>query len=106
MPTLPAAALPLAAIALLVALGACEASDEAIRNEFRQGSIEGCLESSRDSNAPPGFDWQRLCSCATDRVMEGKSARELAQLQPGTPEQREIVAQCMAEIRGDTKAGR
>ena len=50
MRTLPAAALPPAAILMLVALGACQASDEAIRNEFRQGSIEGCLESSRDSN--------------------------------------------------------
>jgi hypothetical protein len=91
-----------AAIALftLPALAACEDSDEALRNQFRQGSIESCLETASSAPAPPGFDWQRLCTCATERVMEGKSGAELARLEPGTPEQRRIVAQCAAEVRG------
>lgn len=88
------------------ALGACGETDEAVRNQFRQGSIQSCLDSSRSAPAPPGFDWERLCTCATDRVMEGKSGAELAQLEPGTPEQRRIVSQCLAEIRGEAaKAG-
>lgn len=96
-----AAALPLAALA------ACEASDEAVRNEFRQGSIQGCLQSAGNAPAPPGFDWERLCTCATDRVMAGKTGRELARLEPGTADQRRIVAECLAEIqRGGTKSGR
>lgn len=100
---------PATAVFALAALGvlcACEDSDEALRNQFRQGSIESCLESARAAPAPPGFDWERLCACATERVMEGKSGAELAQLEPGTPEQRRIVAQCAAEMRGGaTKAG-
>ena len=95
----------LAAALALATLAGCD-SDEAIRNEFRQGSIQSCMEASRNSPAPPGFSWERLCTCATDRVMEGKSGRELAQMQPGTEEQRRIVEQCIAEIqRGESKAG-
>ena len=82
-------------------LAGCGASDEAARNTFRQASIEGCLSASR-GQAPAGmanFDWNRLCTCATERVMEGKSASELAQLRPDGPGQREIVAQCLAEMQ-------
>ena len=94
------------AVLALAALAACEDSDEALRNQFRQGSIESCLESSRGAPAPPGFDWERLCTCATERVMEGKSGTELAKLETGTPEQRRIVAQCRIEVQGNAaKAG-
>ena len=90
-----------AAVSLLplAALAACGSSDEATRNAFREGSLRSCIEASRGRPAPPGFDWERLCACATDRVMEGKSGRELAQLQPGTDEQRRIVEQCVAEMQ-------
>lgn len=84
----------------LAALGGCEASDEALRNQFRQGAIEGCMQAAGERSAPAGIDWDRLCGCATDRVMEGKSGRELAQMQPGGEEQSRIVQQCLAEMRG------
>ena len=97
---------PAIAVFALTALAACEDSDEALRNQFRQGSIESCLEAARGAPAPTGFDWERLCTCATERVMEGRSGAELAQLEPGTPEQRRIFAQCRAEVRGNvTKTG-
>jgi hypothetical protein len=95
-----------AAALALTALTGCGESDETARNAFRQGSIDSCLEASRGTPAPPGFDWQRMCTCATERVMAGKTGAELAELQPGTPEQRRIVAQCAAEQTGRTKAGR
>jgi hypothetical protein len=102
MRTIPAAV----SLLSLAALAACGNSDEAARKAFREGSLSSCVEASRGRPAPPGFDWERLCTCATDRVMEGKSGRELAQMQPGTPEQRRIVEQCVAELQGQApKAG-
>ena len=84
-----------------LALAGCGASDETARNAFREASVEGCLSASR-GQAPAAlanFDWERLCNCATEKVMEGKSAAELAQLRPGDPGHRAIVAQCVAEIQ-------
>ena len=87
----------------LVALAACGVSEESARNTFRQSSIEGCVSASR-TQAPPalaGFDWERLCSCATDRIMEGKSVSELAQFTPGGPDQTAAVQQCVADMQRD-----
>lgn len=95
-----AAALPLTLVA------ACGSEDSA-RQAFRTNSIEGCVQASQGSSVPPqmaGFDWQRLCTCATDKIMEGKSASELAQLQPGGPGQTEAVQQCVAEMQRDGAA--
>ena len=87
-------------------LAACGPSEEAARNSFRQSSIESCVGASREVAAPQlaGFDWERLCSCATDRIMAGKSARELIQLEPGGPGQREAVEQCVIEMQRDGAA--
>ena len=84
----------------IAALAAC-GSEEAAQNTFRQASIDGCLSASRGQPLPPAmanFDWDRLCACATDRIMEGKSATELAQLRPDGPGQREAVEQCVREM--------
>ena len=95
-----------AALTLLLscaALAAC-GSEESARNTFRTSSIEGCVSASRTSSVPPqmaGFDWQRLCTCATDKIMEGKTARELAQLTPGGPGQTEAVQQCVMDMQRD-----
>lgn len=93
----------LAALPLVPMLAACGASDEAARNTFRQSSIDSCVSasSSRPQPALAGFDWERLCTCATDRIMEGKSARELIQMEPGAPEHRQAVEQCVLEIQRD-----
>ncbi len=92
----------LAALSLvpLVALAAC-GSEESVRATFRQASIDGCLAASRGQPTPPAmanFDWNRLCTCATDRIMEGKSATELAQLRPEGPGQTQAVEQCVREM--------
>lgn len=90
-----------ASILPLAALAGCGATEEAARDTFRQSSIDGCLSASRSQPTPPqmaGFDWNRLCTCATDRIMEGKSATELAQLSPDGPGQREAVEQCVREM--------
>ena len=87
----------------MAALAACQ-SEESARNTFRTTSIEACVSASRNTSVPPqmaGFDWQRMCTCATDKIMEGKSARELAQLTPGGPGQNEAVQQCVMDMMRD-----
>lgn len=84
----------------MLTLAAC-GSEESARNTFRTASIDGCVSASESQPTPPGmegFDWNRLCTCATDRIMEGKSASELAQLEPGGPGQQEAVMQCVQEM--------
>lgn len=93
------------AAAPLLALAACEAAEDSARDGFRTESIAACTESSRRAAPAPmaGFDWERLCTCATDRIMEGKSAGELLRLQPGGPGQREAIEACFAEIAGEAR---
>ena len=98
----------LAALTMMVAvLPACGAAESEARDAFREGAVALCVANSERA-APPamaGFDWQRLCGCATDRVMDGRSLRELAGLTPGGPEQRDALARCVqAQIGGGTGA--
>ncbi len=90
-----------------LALSACGSENQA-RDRFREASIEGCRSAAQGQPAPPGlagFDWDRLCTCATDRIMEGKSAADLAQLEPGGPGQREAVEQCIGDMMSGTAPG-
>ena len=98
----------LLAVGAAAALAGCDAYNEAYNNSFRstfrQASIDSCISASRTS-APPqarGWDWQRLCTCATDRLMAGKSAEELSRLASDTPEQRAAMQQCVAEVVGSS----
>ncbi|MGZ8282766.1 MAG: hypothetical protein ACXWUN_07415 [Allosphingosinicella sp.] len=86
----------------LTLLAGC-GSEEAVRDTFRENSIQGCLTASRQSapSALAGVDWQRLCTCSTDKIMAGKSPSELAQLTPGGPGQSDAVQQCVTEMQRD-----
>lgn len=86
--------LPVAGLVLLAA--ACSASEDAQLKAFRDSSVQGCLSAMR-GKAPPQLNAERFCNCATDRLMQGKSAAELAQLRPGGPGQAEIAEQCAME---------
>ena len=90
---------------ILAALPACSAAENEARDAFREGAVTLCVANSERA-APPamaGFDWQRLCGCATDRVMEGRSLRELAELTPGGPEQRDALARCVQDQIGGSR---
>lgn len=76
MTRLPTAA-AIASIALLAACGPGSAFDNSFRESYREKAVEGCVQGSRAAPAPPGVDFQRICECAVDRHMEGKSATEL-----------------------------
>ena len=99
-------ALPLAF--LLPALAACgegSAFDQGFRNSFREKSVETCTAEARSQLAaagavlPAGMDAERICGCAVDRLMEGKSATELMR-EPDAQAQQAAVERCGAELGG------
>lgn len=73
---LPGAA-SVASIALLAGCGPGSAFDNSFRESYREQAVQGCLQSARTAPAMPGVDFQRICECAVDRHMAGKSATEL-----------------------------
>lgn len=94
-----------------VALVGCDAYNEAynssFRTTFRQASIDSCVETSRraENGQTRGWDWQRLCTCATDRMMAGKSTEEVAELHRDRAGQQRAREQCVAEVIGATAGG-
>lgn len=97
-----------AATAGLSALAACgegSAFDNGFRASYREKAVEGCVTGARAS-APPGVsvDFQRVCACAVDRHMEGKSATELMQGDDQAAAQR-ATEQCLREALGQPADG-
>lgn len=73
--------LPLVTLAALPVLAACgegSAFDNGFRTSYRERAVESCLSGIR-AGAPAGvrLDFRRVCECAVDRHMEGKSATDL-----------------------------
>ena len=64
-------------IVLHAACGPGSAFDNSFRESYREKAVEGCLRGSQEAPAPVGVDFQRICECAVDRHMAGKSATEL-----------------------------
>ena len=89
----------------LLALAACDDGgivDQTIRHGVRQSAVEACrawVPQSEIASAA-GLDPERLCGCAADRILEGKSASELGSLRPGSAELRAAATQCVAEVQG------
>jgi len=88
----------LAALPFLALLAACGQSDEAVRNEYRDGALQSCLEGVQGATAPPGVSWDALCRCVTDKVVEGKTPEQL-ELPPSDAERRNAVRSCIVEAR-------
>jgi hypothetical protein len=87
--------------ALTMVLGACGMqSENDMRASFRSHAVDSCVASSRGSPNPSNFDWQRLCGCAIDRYMAGKSASDLSNANPEDPALRETSRQCAMEQAG------
>jgi len=90
-----------AACALLVPLAGCNRmSDEEMRSSFRQHAVDSCVSSSRGSPNASQFDWPRLCGCAIDRYMAGKSVNDLQNANPQDPALRSSTQQCAMEQVG------
>ena len=95
------------AAAMVLGLGGCgegSAFDNGIRDGFRRTAVESCVSSSRNTTMPAGFDWERLCGCAIDRYMEGKSGADLRNANPSDPALRAATQQCAMEQMGGAPA--
>jgi hypothetical protein len=94
-----------AAVPALAACGEGSAFDNSFRTSYRERAVEGCLSGIR-AGAPAGvrLDFRRVCECAVDRHMEGKSATELMQADDATATQR-AAEQCVMEEARRTGGG-
>jgi hypothetical protein len=89
-----------AACAIIVPLAGCgEGStfDNSFRTSFRENAVNSCVTSSRNAPNSSQIDWQRLCGCAIDRYMNGKSSSDLRNATPEDPALRAATEQCALE---------
>lgn len=89
-----------AACATTIMLSGCgegSAFDNGFRTSFRENAVNSCVASSRSAPNSNRFDWQRLCGCAIDRYMNGKSSSDLRSANPEDPALRANAEQCAME---------
>ncbi len=92
------------AAGLVFLLAACDVAstiDPPIPQAVRQSAIETCkawIPQSRIA-AAAGLDANRLCSCAADRILEGKGITDLPELRPDAPEIRAAIVKCISNDR-------
>lgn len=90
---------------LALALAACgegSAVDERIKATYREQLVAACT-SAAQGTIPAGanVDPDKICACAADKVMEGKSATELATTVPGSAEDLAKIRLCASELYPD-----
>ena len=89
-----------AACAIAIPLAGCgegSAFDNGFRTSFRENAVNSCVTASRTAPNASRFDWQRLCGCAIDRYMNGKSSSDLRSANPEDPALRANAEQCALE---------
>jgi len=91
-------------IVLILSLGACDDGgvvDQTIQRGVRQSAVQACVAWVPESQiaATAGLDADRLCSCAADRLLEGKDVADLGELRPDSPESRAAIVRCVAETQ-------
>ena len=89
-------------VSLALALTACgEGSvvDESFKASFREKLVITCAATA-DGKIPVGVsvDIDQLCSCAADKVMEGKTAKDLVTTIPGSAEDMAKLQTCLTEL--------
>lgn len=92
--------LAIAGMALtLTACGEGSALDESFKSSYREKLVSTCT-SSAQSYIPAGvnIDLDKICGCTADKIMEGKSAKELATTVPGSAEDIAKVQACVGEL--------
>ena len=93
-----------AACAMTIPLAGCgegSAFDNGFRTSFRENAVTSCVTASRSAPNASRFDWQRLCGCAIDRYMNGKSSSDLRSANPEDPALRANAEQCaMEQVNG------
>lgn len=97
------------AFALSATLSACgegSAFDETFKTSYKEKFVQQCADSAKGS-IPAGIniDATKLCGCAADKIMQGKSAKDLATTVPGSAEDMAKVQACLTELYPNISAG-
>lgn len=87
---------------LVAACGEGSAVDAQVKATYRQQLIAVCT-STASGYLPTGanLDLDKICGCAADKIMEGKSAADLATTVPGSAQDLAKVRQCATELYPD-----
>jgi hypothetical protein len=93
-----------AAVTLLAGRGEGSAFENGERSSFRENAVNSCVTASRTAPNTNQFDWPRLCGCAIDRYMTGKSTADLRSANPQDPALRAATEQCAMEQVGAASA--
>lgn len=100
--TVPSSLALASALALLLMLAACgEGSvvDENLKATVRQSIVSTCAANA-EAQVPEGVnvDLNKLCDCAADRLMAGKSVKDLISNPPTSAEDFAPIKECLKEI--------
>jgi hypothetical protein len=86
-----------AACAMMLAGCGGGVGDNEMRAGMREQAINSCIAASRTAPNAGEFDWPRLCGCATDRYMAGRTTSDLQNADPHDPARRAASRQCAIE---------
>lgn len=86
----------------LLALSACGeggAMDESVKSTVRQSLVSSCAATA-EGQVPEGVnvDLNKVCDCAADRLMAGKSVQDLIANPPTSMEDLAPIKECLKEI--------
>lgn len=95
------AAVSLAPLSLL-ALSACgegSVMDANLKSTLRESIVSSCAATA-ESQVPEGVnvDLDKVCDCAADRLMAGKSVQELVANPPTSAEDLAPVRECLKQV--------
>jgi hypothetical protein len=95
---------PIFYVSPLLILAACDNGgvvDQTVREGVRRSAVEACSQwkPQFDVAATTGLDPSQLCGCAADRIMQERTASDLANNTPGMPEVRAAVAQGVSDFQ-------
>ncbi len=86
----------------LTACGEGSAVDEGIKATYREQLVTTCSATAEGYlPAAANIDLDKICGCAADKIMEGKSATDLATTVPGSAEDLAKIRQCATELYPD-----
>ena len=89
--------------AALTGCGKGNVVDSAVLPALRDKAMERCEMAVASVASASGLDIEKVCTCAVDRIMAGKSVVDLAQMTRSSPEIREAAQRCVLEQAGNLK---
>ena len=96
------ASLALTLLPFLAACGEGSAVDESIKATYREQLVTTCSATAEGYlPAAANIDLGKVCGCAADKIMEGKSATDLATTGPGSAEDLAKIRLCATELYPD-----